>query len=54
MTMGCRQAVRHQTLTLTVRGFESYHPSQNEKVPTQVGAFSFCANSWDLSDPSST
>ena len=26
--MGCRQAVRHQTLTLTLPGFESLHPSQ--------------------------
>ena len=26
--LGCRQAVRHQTLTLTLPGFESLHPSQ--------------------------
>ncbi len=26
--MGCRQAVRHWTLTPTLRRFESYHPSQ--------------------------
>ena len=27
--MGCRQAVRHWTLTPTLRRFESYHPSQS-------------------------
>ena len=26
--LGCRQAVRHQTLTLALRRFESGHPSQ--------------------------
>ena len=34
--LGCRQAVRHQTLTLTLPGFESLHPSQKntaEKYP---------------------
>ncbi len=28
IVMGCRQAVRHWTLTPTLRRFESYHPSQ--------------------------
>ena len=28
--LGCRQAVRHQTLTLTFPGFESLHPSQKK------------------------
>ena len=27
--LGCRQAVRHQTLTLAFRRFKSGHPSQN-------------------------
>ena len=27
-SLGCRQAVRHWTLTPTLRRFESYHPSQ--------------------------
>ena len=29
-TMGCSQAVRHQTLTLALRWFESSHPSQDK------------------------
>ena len=40
---GCRQVVRHQTLTLTVRGFESYHPSQKER-PSQKMVFLFGSN----------
>ncbi len=30
--MGCRQAVRHWTLTPTLRRFESYHPSHSRKL----------------------
>ena len=38
--LGCRQAVRHQTLTLTLPGFESLHPSQKEQ-PSNPGGCSF-------------
>ena len=40
-TLGCRQAVRHQTLTLTFPGFESLHPSQKKRPTLVVGLF-FC------------
>ena len=40
--LGCRQAVRHQTLTLTLPGFESLHPSQNKRAFSIEGALLFC------------
>ena len=37
--MGCRQVVRHRTLTPTFRRFESYHPSQ--KNTTNITIFKY-------------
>ena len=37
--LGCRQAVRHQTLTLTFPGFESLHPSQEKSRLRKQSAF---------------
>ena len=40
--MGCSQAVRHQTLTLALRWFESSHPSQKSvHVCVRIFTFSF-------------
>ena len=38
--MGCRQVVRHWTLTPTLRRFESYHPSQKRKTAHKFGLLS--------------
>ena len=38
--LGCRQAVRHQTLTLTFPGFESLCPSQKKDQVERLGLFS--------------
>ena len=40
--LGCRQAVRHQTLTLTFPGFESLHPSQKILVLRNEDFFIHC------------
>ena len=44
--LGCRQAVRHQTLTLTFPGFESLHPSQKNSSDLFRGIFLSNPKDW--------